>query len=1249
MVNGAQENPLQTNKVFKLKKTTVQDFDGLNNTSNETNIIYNINNNPLSSLSTMKNGTAVEQTSTTTIVYDTAQTLPYVIDRPMNKQESVTAYNDTRTTEEQYTYTTSAPLNLIASVKNKSMASDFITKSFEYDLYGNTKKETVNAPDLATSRITNYEYDLPTYKARFLTKIINLEGLVTTLGYDTNKGLVTSENKPFANNSTFGYDAWGKKISSTDYLGNVVTTTYTKTANSTFTVDTAMPSANGGTTKEVFDLLGRKIISGAKNIQGTMSYVKTDYDNLDRVVKQYEPYILAATDDLYSFIPTQFSFLTYDGFGRLETSTSFTGKTESVNYNSGLTNEVTTVSDGLTTTKTTTSDALGNMLSSTEAPLGGTISYGYYANSFVKSTTYSGNTITTEQDAWGRKSKLIDPSAGTYNYAYNNIGEMLTEETPKGTTTYTYDNFGKMLTKAVVGKASTVPPTTTNTLTTNTYETDSKFLDTSVFNDIENNVTTNYDYDYDSYKRPFKVTEKGLAQYETRILYDSYGRPLNQYQKAETLINGTTTVNKTSERWTTNVYKNNYLNKITDGNTTTGTGNVLWQIDEVSARGQLTKALYGNSISILNTYDNLGKLTTSSHKNGTIDIMTLTQNYTTYPQRNLLSSKTNSIMGGSASSESYSYDNQTRLTSYPNVAGVIENQTYAESGKILTNSNGTYNYSSNSKPYRNTSIDVTPTSLTYYLNSALQQISYSALKKPTSIYQESTTSVAQERLDFLYNVGDNRSTMFYGDTNANKMLRKSRRYYSSGGSMEITETRDPSGNITATDFTTYIGSDAYLAPLILKSDGTNQNFLYLHRDLQGSIIGITNQSKQLLERRIFDAWGMLAKLQNASGQYVINNGQTLIANHNMLLDRGYTGHEHLLGIGLINMNGRLYDPKLHRFLSPDNNLQDPTNSQNFNRYGYVLNDPVNMIDPSGEDGIENGDEGITDGQQIGIGALIASGIAFFADPDNAAWFRRNADSVWKDTKNLASKGGKFVGRNIESFGNDIGNALTPIKNTFLNVFGLAGGGSSGGVNANGPRGGGGGGTRGGVGTYKNLPINNAYSFAANTSSSGGISMQNVNNTPSMYNNYNTVNYDNTGLVTTGLGTAFTAAEIKMYNPNNWYSLKQLKTYGQNFNGNGATGGKVASALKISKGFKVAGYGFGAYSGISTLNQYRHNEINSFTLVSEEASNAYSTFGGLYGAAWGIGWEGGRWITYREFYQVWKQESWLPWRMEHWGY
>ena len=62
----------------------------------------------------------------------------------------------------------------------------------------------------------------------------------------------------------------------------------------------------------------------------------------------------------------------------------------------------------------------------------------------------------------------------------------------------------------------------------------------------------------------------------------------------------------------------------------------------------------------------------------------------------------------------------------------------------------------------------------------------------------------------------------------------------------------------------------------------------------------------------------------------------------------FTGHEHLFDFGLINMNGRVYDPFMSTFLSPDNYMQDPTTQQGFNRYAYCMYNPLKYVDPSGE-------------------------------------------------------------------------------------------------------------------------------------------------------------------------------------------------------------------------------------------------------------------------------------------------------------
>jgi len=65
------------------------------------------------------------------------------------------------------------------------------------------------------------------------------------------------------------------------------------------------------------------------------------------------------------------------------------------------------------------------------------------------------------------------------------------------------------------------------------------------------------------------------------------------------------------------------------------------------------------------------------------------------------------------------------------------------------------------------------------------------------------------------------------------------------------------------------------------------------------------------------------------------------------LYRGFTGHEHFPEFGLINMNGRMYDPLLSRMLSPDNYVQAPDFTQSYNRYSYAWNNPLKYTDPDG--------------------------------------------------------------------------------------------------------------------------------------------------------------------------------------------------------------------------------------------------------------------------------------------------------------
>jgi hypothetical protein len=160
--------------------------------------------------------------------------------------------------------------------------------------------------------------------------------------------------------------------------------------------------------------------------------------------------------------------------------------------------------------------------------------------------------------------------------------------------------------------------------------------------------------------------------------------------------------------------------------------------------------------------------------------------------------------------------------------------------------------------------------------------------------------------------------------------------------------------------------------------------------------------------------------------------------------------------------------------------------------------------------------------------------------------------------------------------------------------------------------------------------------------------QHVYKNSPFYNN-GIQNGDLSGLSLALGGGALSAGESVMFNKSSWFSLKQMRAYSQKFNGNGSTGGKFTSAKRVSSILSWAGYALGVYGANSINNQFISGEINTSQMLMEQSVNAYSTVGGLYGAAAGIGWESGRTITTLDAYQNWKQNSWLPFRQAIFGY
>jgi RHS repeat-associated protein len=117
------------------------------------------------------------------------------------------------------------------------------------------------------------------------------------------------------------------------------------------------------------------------------------------------------------------------------------------------------------------------------------------------------------------------------------------------------------------------------------------------------------------------------------------------------------------------------------------------------------------------------------------------------------------------------------------------------------------------------------------------------------------------------------------------------------------------------------------------------NVRYFHTDHLGSVTAITDETGAVVERLAYDAW---CKRRFTNGTADVND--TVVG---LTTDRGYTEHEELDELGIIHMNGRIYDPYIGRFMSADPYIQAPYELQSHNRYAYVMNNPLLYTDPSG--------------------------------------------------------------------------------------------------------------------------------------------------------------------------------------------------------------------------------------------------------------------------------------------------------------
>ncbi|PKF75433.1 RHS repeat-associated core domain-containing protein [Chryseobacterium sp. PMSZPI] len=888
------------------KSTKTKDF--LSGIITNSSIIYGDYYLPKQTVTNVNNGYAVTTSDFEYIHNISAAGSDYYVGRPKNKTEKLQAYGDTKSTKEEYVYEN----NLLKTLKNWNRDNTgYLLETYNYDGFGNINQKVVSNSVDSQIQTSGALYDS---KGRFVVKKTDNLGLETNMIYN-DLGQLENQTDALGNILINTYDRWGKLLTSKTNLGGTTTYQYERDNNSNIIITQNDP--DGDISKKYTNKLGQDYKTSSKALgQGQWISKETQYDVLGRKVKESEPYFEWQTAN-------QWNAIAYDDsvFPTKITATAFNGKQMETSV-SGLTTTVKELNGyGRTTSKTT--DALGNVVSTTDK--GGTIQFSYNAAGQQTKAQYAENMVTTKYDEWGRKSEFNDPSNGLYKYEYDGFGQIKKTISPKGTKEYTYNNLGQLISQKEVstidvGKA-------TNKMITFTYDEKGRITSksgTSKGKAYSSTIT------YDPQGRVISTSESSNDKYFIKkgITYDDKARVIS-YEKQLYSSGALTkvTVENAYNEWNGDLYQ------VKDKNS----GKILSEIKETNQRGQILKAKLG-AVDITNLYDDSNGFLTSINHSSQVKQDLLQVTYSFDAVKNELRSRRT---GGDFNiTEVFEYDNNNRLVKWTHpVTGQYNSNIYDVKGRILENDQvGKIKFENSAKIYQPTGMTLNAVGTQNYNNNLIQSVIYNENNDPVFIDGE------KGDVAFQYGLTAMRQKVSFGGNFDPEQEGKFTRFYSEDGSFEVTK-----DNVTGKEkHTIYIGGTPYESNIVyLKNyDETNASYKFLHKDYLGSILAISDEAGNKLEQRHFDAWGNFTHLQIGNGPILTDKNS--IDNASLLVDRGYTGHEHFAEVGIIHMNGRLYDPLLRRFLNADENIQEPYNTQNYNKYGYVLNNPLMFSDPNGE-------------------------------------------------------------------------------------------------------------------------------------------------------------------------------------------------------------------------------------------------------------------------------------------------------------
>lgn len=610
-----------------------------------------------------------------------------------------------------------------------------------------------------------------------------------------------------------------------------------------------------------------------------------------------------------------------------------------------------------------------------------------------------GNKIEIAYDIRGRKISLNDPDAGVTAYCYDALGQLKSQQSSNQRNSHTLQ-----LCPTYNGAGSTVPALPPATWIHLAYDVLGRMTQR-----VEPEYISNWTYDSCTMgvgKLCQTATTNGITK---KLVYDSLGRPVNTRtdittgpSTATAVAYDTTTGRVASQRFPTGVQLSyqytakGYLQAVKLDTATTvaplagssctpassctlAAGTALWSATAVNAWGKAEQSAYANGITSSAVYEPYtGRLHNlrAGPSNAVVD-----QRYS-WDSVNLLTQRIDAIgdQSGVQVRDDFTYDKLGRLTQYvvnggsgANPASRTVALAYNALGMLLSKSDvGNYNYPTqgvaNGRPHGVQSVTGIGTSYSYDLNGNAgtatagkwRSITYTSFNLPGNVpgdqgidgpaatpkslwqYDEGHQRVKEVRINASgtrttwYLHPDNQGGLGFEREIAPNGVQSHRHYLSAGGSaFAVLVTTGALPTLTATQ----------TAPAVLTTIAAVK-VEYWHKDQLGSLIATTDHAGAVTGRFAYDPFGKrryINSTYDAFGVLIVD----WTTDTNTGNDRGFTGHEHLDDLGLVHMNGRIFDPLIGRFLQTDPLIQSPGNLQNYDRFGYCFNNPLTCTDPSG--------------------------------------------------------------------------------------------------------------------------------------------------------------------------------------------------------------------------------------------------------------------------------------------------------------